>query len=114
MTTGNTVIDAGEADFEAVVINASSDKLVVVDFWAEWCAPCRMLAPMLEKIVAEQGENCQLVKIDADKEAALTLKFAVRSLPTVKLFRNGEVVDEFVGVLSANVMSDRIATNMPT
>ena len=92
-------LDVNESDFEARVIERSRELPVVVDFWAEWCGPCRVLGPALEAAVAERGGEVELVKVDTDRNPNLALSFQIGSIPAVKAFRDGQVVDEFVGAL---------------
>lgn len=89
------------ADFPDKVIQGSHQAPVLVDFWAEWCAPCRTLTPVLHDIVAELKGAIVLVTVDTDREMELAGRYQVRSLPTVKLFKDGRVVDEFMGALPA-------------
>lgn len=91
--------DVGTADFQEKVVVASHRTLVLVDFWAEWCAPCRVLKPMLEKLAAEYGGRFILAKLNSDRDQALAARYRVRSIPSVKAFVNGELVDEFTGAL---------------
>lgn len=91
--------DIGGPAFATRVIEVSNETPVLVDFWAPWCAPCKMLAPILTKLAEEFGERIALVKIDTDAEPELAREYGVRALPTVKLFKNGAVADEFSGVL---------------
>ncbi len=93
------VFDATEANFEAEVINASFEQPVLVDLWATWCGPCKTLGPLLEKVVDEFNGALRLAKIDCDKEQALAASFGVRSIPTVVLVREGQLVDAFTGAL---------------
>lgn len=91
--------DITRADFEQRVLAQSNERLVIADFWAGWCAPCRALKPVLEKLAAEYQGQLFLAKIDTDAEQDLARRYEVRSLPTVKLFRNGAEVDTFMGAL---------------
>ena len=91
-------IDATSDEFPEEVIEASKNQLVLVDFWAAWCGPCRSLAPTLEKLVSEYGGAIKLVKVDTDTEQGLAAQFGIRSLPTVIFFKNEDVVDQFSGV----------------
>jgi putative thioredoxin len=89
--------DVTAQDFETQVLKRSHDVPVLVDFWAGWCAPCRMLKPVLEKLAQEYQGKFFLAKVDTDKEQQLAAQYGIRSLPTVQLFRNGKPVDGFVG-----------------
>ncbi len=93
------VTDATEATFDVDVVERSRARPVVVDFWAAWCAPCRALGPVLETEVEATSGGVELVKIDIDANPALASRFDVRGIPAVKAFRDGHVVDEFVGAL---------------
>ena len=88
-------VDVTEKSFETDVIEASKDAPVVVDFWAEWCGPCKALGPLLEEATAEKGVT--LAKVDVDSNQALASEYGIRGIPAVKAFRNGHVVAEFVG-----------------
>jgi thioredoxin 1 len=88
-------IEVTEATFDEEVLK--SDKAVLVDFWAEWCGPCHAVAPVLDKIVEERKEELKLVKVNIDREQALSLKYGVMSIPTMILFKDGEPAAAAVG-----------------
>ena len=90
-------MDVTEATFQSAVIDRSHTLPVVVDFWAEWCGPCRQLGPVLEKAVAARGGRVELVKVDTDANPTLSRTFRIQSIPAVKAFRDGRVAAEFVG-----------------
>lgn len=92
-------IDVTEQNFMQEVLDASQQQPVLVDFWATWCAPCKSLIPLLEKLAETYQGGFVLAKIDIDQQQGLASQFGVRSVPTVKLFKNGQIVDEFSGIL---------------
>ena len=91
-------IDVHEDNFESVVLN--SEKPVLVDFWAEWCGPCKMLTPTIEAIAKDYKDKSSIVKINVDDAPAIATKYGIRSIPSILLFSNGEVVEQRVGAVS--------------
>ncbi len=99
-------MDVSDASFESEVIERSRTKPVVVDFWAEWCGPCRTLTPALEEAEAAREGKVVLAKVDVDANQALAARFRVQGIPAVKAFRDGAVVDEFVGAVPKAKVKD--------
>ena len=98
------VTEVNATTFEVEVIAQSHERPVAVDFWADWCAPCKMLMPILATLADEYDGRFHLAKVDTDKEQQLAMDHGVRSLPTVKLFKDGKVIDEFMGALPASAI----------
>src|SRR5919107_3014227 len=93
------VYDVTQNDFEQKVIERSGEVPVVVDFWAEWCGPCRQLGPALEKSAASREGRVDLAKLDTDANQRISSAFQIRSIPAVKAFRDGRVASEFTGAI---------------
>jgi putative thioredoxin len=113
MTDSPFVINVTAPDFVKVVLEESHRRPVLVDFWASWCAPCRALAPILDKLAQEFGGKFLVAKIDTDQEKNLAIQLGIRSLPTVRLFRNGAVVDEFMGALPEADLRNFLHKHLP-
>lgn len=98
MSPSNFIVDVTEADFEYEVLSYSQNVPVVVDFWAQWCQPCKILGPLLERLTEEAGGAFRLARVDVDSNPNLAMRYGVRSIPTVKAISQGQVVGEFVGL----------------
>ncbi len=108
------LIDVDQSSFDRDVLERSSDIPVLVDFWAPWCAPCRLLGPVLEKLLREMEGRFVLAKIDSDKNPELSREYGVRTIPSVKLFVDGEVEDEFSGALSESAVRQFLDRAIPS
>jgi thioredoxin 1 len=106
---GNTV-EVTDQTFAEVVKN--SDKTVLVDFWAEWCGPCKMLTPIVEELAVEFGEQAVVAKVNVDDNMLISQEFNIRSIPTLLFFKNGEVVDKQVGYVPKNVLKQKLEANL--
>lgn len=107
-------LDVNEQNFNEVVINAPQGTPVIVDFWAPWCGPCRMLKPILEKLAEEYAGKFILAKVNSDENSALAGKYGVRGIPNVKAFRDGKIVDEFSGALPERAVREFIDRLVPS
>jgi putative thioredoxin len=108
------LFDVTEADFQARVIERSRELPVVVDFWAAWCGPCRVLGPVLEQAVGDTNGKLELAKVDVDSNQRLAQTYGVRGIPAVKAFRDGRVVDEFVGSLPQVAVEQFVEKLLPS
>jgi len=95
-----------DTNFDEVVL--SSDKPVVVDFWAEWCGPCKMIGPYIEQMADEFKEKALVVKCDVDSSPNVARRFSIRNIPTVLFFKNGQIVDKQVGAAQKSVFVNKL------
>ena len=100
------VSPVGALDFESEVVK--SDKLVIVDFWAEWCGPCKMIAPLLDEVARENPEKVKIVKVNVDQEPELAQKFGIYNIPTLLFFKGGTVREQVVGTTAKKNLVEKI------
>ncbi|MDN3648666.1 thioredoxin [Reinekea marina] len=108
------VVDVTQENFQHIMFEESKQRLVLLDFWADWCAPCKALGPILEKLAAEYDGQLLLAKVNADEQQAITANFGVQSLPTVALIKDGQPVDAFQGAEPESVIREKIAPFLPS
>lgn len=95
-----------ESNFQELVLN--SDKVAVVDFWAQWCGPCKMVGPIIEELATEYEGKAVIGKVDVDTNPGLSAQFGVRNIPTILFIKNGEIVDKLVGAAPKGTFTDKI------
>ena len=106
--------DVSQADFQKQVVEASFEQPVVIDFWAPWCAPCKVLKPILEKLADEYGGKFKLAKVNSDENPEIAARYAVRGIPSVKAMVDGKVVNEFTGALPESAVRDWLDKIIPS
>lgn len=98
-------IEITDSNFQEVI---SSDKPVLVDFWAEWCGPCKMIGPVVEEIAGDYNEKAIVGKMDVDANSTIPAQFGIRSIPTLMIFKGGELVDKIVGAVPKHVLVQKL------
>lgn len=109
----SNIVELTLENFQDIVIQQSQDKLIIVDFWAEWCEPCKDLMPILQKLAQENAEHVILATVDCDKQQEIAGQFGVRNLPTVMLVKGGQPVDGFAGVQPEAQIREMLAKHLP-
>lgn len=108
-----SVIDVDSTNFEEIVLKGSQERVVVVDFWAEWCEPCKTLGPILEDVVSALGPGIVLAKVDVDANQELAGAFRVQSIPAIKVVKDGQLIDEFTGAVPREQLEERLRKHVP-
>jgi putative thioredoxin len=114
MNAANYIVDVGEGNAQTLLIEESLKRPVVVDFWADWCGPCKQLMPILEKLAAEYQGAFLLAKVNADEQQMLAQQLGVRSLPTVMIIKDGQPVDGFSGAQPESAVRDMLDKHVPS
>lgn len=99
-------LEATDSNFEELVLKA--DKPVIVDFWAEWCGPCRMVGPIVEEVGVEHEGKAIVAKVDVDSNPGITAKYGIRNIPTILFFKNGEIADKQVGAVPKSAIVNKL------
>ena len=107
---GGNILEFSDQNFEQEVLK--SDKPVLVDFWAEWCAPCRMIAPAVEEIAGDYAGRAKVGKLNVDENGSVTSRYNIRSIPTLLIFKNGEIKDQLVGTTSKANLAKLLDKNL--
>ena len=103
-------LEITDSNFQDEVLN--SDKVAVVDFWAEWCGPCRIVGPIIEQLASEYEGKAVIGKVDVDSNPEISMKYGIRNIPTILFLKNGEVVDKQVGAVPKSVLEQKLKAHM--
>ncbi len=103
------VVEATDKNFEELI---ASEKPVLVDFWAEWCGPCRMVAPVVEELAADYEGKATVAKLNVDGNPEVSKKYDIRNIPTLMFFKNGQVVDKIIGATTKNILAKKLEAQL--
>lgn len=106
----DTIKHISDTSFEADVLK--SDKPVLVDFWAEWCGPCKMIGPFVEEIAKEYEGKAVVGKVDVDSNPKTSMDYGIRNIPTLLIFKNGQIVDKIVGAVPKSMLADKLSKQL--
>lgn len=109
MAAGTHAVEATDANFNELI---NSDKPVLVDFWAEWCGPCKMIGPVVEQLAGEYEGRAIIAKMDVDQNSQVPGQFGIRSIPTLMVFKNGQLIDKVIGAVPKNVLEQKLQAAM--
>ncbi len=109
MAAGSIAVEATDANFNELI---NSDKPVLVDFWAEWCGPCKMIGPVVEQLAGDYDGRAIVAKMDVDQNSQVPAQFGIRSIPTLMVFKNGQLVDKVIGAVPRNVLEQKLQAAM--
>lgn len=105
-------MDITDKTFDETVIKAPKGKIVVVDFWAAWCGPCKMLTPIMEKVAIKFKGKLTVAKLNVEENQQVAAKYEIGGIPAVKMFKNGKVIDEFIGYIPENMVVEWVEKNL--
>jgi thioredoxin 1 len=103
-------VEVTDANFKAEVLESTTP--VLLDFWAEWCAPCKMVAPVVEEIAKEYAGKLKVGKVDVDSNQQTSMQYGIRSIPTLLIFKNGRVVEQVVGAVPKRLLADKLSKHL--
>ena len=104
------ILHVGDADFDAAVLNSSEP--VLVDFWAEWCGPCKMIAPALDELAEAYDGRVKIAKVNVDHNPDISVKYGIRNIPALLFFKNGQIVDKQIGAVPKSVLADKLSKQL--
>ncbi len=104
------MVEVTDSNFQTEVLK--SDKPVLLDFWAEWCGPCKMIAPVVEELAKEYDGKLKVGKVDVDSNQQTSMQYGIRSIPTLLIFKGGKVVDQLIGAVPKKMLAEKVAKHL--